>query len=95
MWIEAIHPFEDGNGRIGSALSNLALAQDAQSSQHLFSLSHQLLAHRSDYYDQLQAATGKSRLNVTVWVQWFVQRLQGACEHSVQQMQGAVTKTRF
>ena len=95
MWIEAIHPFEDGNGRIGSALSNLALAQDAQSSQHLFSLSHQLLAHRSDYYDQLQAATSKSSLNVTVWVQWFVQRLQGACEHSVQQMQGAVTKTRF
>ena len=95
LWLEAIHPFEDGNGRIGRALSDLALAQDAQSSQHLFSLSHQLLAHRSDYYGQLQAATSKGSLNVTAWVQWFVQRLQGACEHSVQQMQGAVTKTRF
>jgi len=95
LWLEAIHPFEDGNGRIGRALSDLALAQDAQSSQHLFSLSHQLLAHRSDYYGQLQASTSKGSLNVTAWVQWFVQRLQGACEHSVQQMQGAVTKTRF
>ena len=95
LWLEAIHPFEDGNGRIGRALSDLALAQDAQSSQHLFSLSHQLLAHRSDYYDQLQAATSKGNLTVTTWVQWFVQRVQGACEHSVQQLQGAVSKTRF
>jgi Fic family protein len=95
LWLEAIHPFEDGNGRIGRALSDLALAQDAQSSQHLFSLSHQLLAHRSNYFSQLQAATSKGSLNVTAWVRWFVQRVQGACEHSVQQMQGAVTKTRF
>ena len=95
LWLEAIHPFEDGNGRIGRALSDLALAQDAQSSQHLFSLSHQLLAYRSDYYAQLQAATSKGSLNVTAWVQWFVQRIQGACDHSVQQMRGAVTKTRF
>lgn len=95
LWLEAIHPFEDGNGRIGRALSDLALAQDAQSSQHLFSLSHQLLAHRGDYYNQLQAATSKGSLTVTAWVQWFVQRVQGACEHSVQQMQGATEKNRF
>ena len=95
LWLEAIHPFEDGNGRIGRALSDLALAQDAQSSQHLFSLSHQLLAYRNDYYDQLQATTNKGSLRVTAWVQWFVKRVQGACEHSMQQMQDAVTKTRF
>lgn len=95
LWLQAIHPFEDGNGRIGRALSDLALAQDAQSSQHLFSLSHQLLAHRSAYYEQLQAATGRGSLNVTPWVQWFVQRVQGACEHSVLQMQTALGKTRF
>ncbi len=95
LWLEAIHPFEDGNGRIGRALSNLALAQDAQSSQHLFSLSHELLAHRSAYYGQLQAATGNASLNVTPWVQWFAQRMQGACEHSVLQMQTALGKTRF
>lgn len=95
LWLEAVHPFEDGNGRIGRALSDLALAQDAQTGQHLFSLSHQLLAHRSDYYDQLQAATSKGSLDVTPWVQWFVQRVQAACAHSVQQMQGAVAKTRF
>ena len=65
LWLEAVHPFENGNGRIGRALSDLALAQDAQSNQHLFSLSHQLLAHRSNYYGQLQTATSRANLNVT------------------------------
>ncbi len=95
LWLEAIHPFEDGNGRIDRALSDLALAQDAQSNQRLFSLSHQLMAQRNAYYDQLQAATGKGSLNVTAWVQWFAQRMQAACEHSVQQMDVALGKTRY
>lgn len=95
LWLEAIHPFEDGNGRIGRALSDLALAQDAQSGQRLFSLSQQLMERRNEYYDQLQAATGKGSLNVTPWVQWFAQRMQAACEHSVQQMHTALGKTRY
>ncbi len=95
LWLEAIHPFEDGNGRIGRALSDLALAQDAQSDQRLYSLSHQLLEQRNEYYDQLQAATGKGSLNVTAWVQWFAQRMQAACEHSVQQIYAALGKTRY
>jgi Fic family protein len=95
LWLQAIHPFEDGNGRIGRALSDLALAQDAQSSQRLFSLSHQLLERRAEYYAQLQAATGKGSLNVTAWVQWFAQRMQAACESSVQQMHTALGKTRY
>lgn len=95
VWLEAIHPFEDGNGRVGRALTDLALAQDAQSSQHLFSLSHQLLEQRNAYYDQLQACTGKGSLNVTGWVQWFAQRVQAACDYSVQQMHTALGKTRY
>jgi Fic family protein len=95
LWLEAIHPFEDGNGRIGRALSDLALAQDAQSSQRLFSLSHQLLERRNEYYEQLEAATAKGSLNVTTWVQWFAQRMQAACEHSVQQIHAALGKTRY
>lgn len=95
LWLEAIHPFEDGNGRIGRALCDLALAQDAQSNQRLFSLSHQLLERRNEYYDELQAATGKGSLHVTAWVQWFAQRMQAACEHSVEQMHTALGKTRY
>ena len=94
LWIEAIHPFEDGNGRIGRALSDLALAQDARSPHHLFSLSHQLLARRADYYDKLQEATGKGSLNVTPWAQWFIGRIEDACNHSVRQIEATLNKTR-
>ena len=95
LWFECIHPFEDGNGRIGRAVVELALAQDMQSPQRLMSVSTQLLHARADYYAQLQAATGRAELEVTPWVQWFATRVQGACEAATQHIQGALEKTRF
>jgi Fic family protein len=95
LWFETVHPFEDGNGRIGRALSELALAQDMQSSQRLFSLSHQLWQDRKDYYAQLQAATGQGNGDVTAWVRWFVQHVEKACDAAVAQMEAAVGKSRF
>jgi len=95
LWFEAVHPFEDGNGRIGRAVVELALAQDMQSPQRLMSVSTQLLHARADYYAQLQAATGRAELEVTPWVQWFATRVQGACEAATQHIQGALEKTRF
>ena len=95
LWFETIHPFEDGNGRIGRALAELALAQDMQSGQRLFSLSQQLWHDRAGYYAQLQGMTGQGSLDATAWVQWFVQRVGLACEESVRQMDGAVDRSRF
>lgn len=95
LWFEAIHPFEDGNGRIGRALVELALAQDMQSSQRLFSLSSQLWQDRAGYYAQLQAATGQPTLDVTPWVQWFVACVEKACSAAQGQMQTALAKTRY
>jgi len=95
LWFEAIHPFEDGNGRIGRALAELALAQDMQSAQRLFSLSAQIAQDRGGYYAQLQAATGQPRLDVTSWVQWFVGRIEAAFDASVHQMQRALAHGRY
>ena len=95
LWFEAVHPFEDGNGRIGRAIVELALAQDMQSPQRLMSVSTQLLHARADYYTQLQAATGRADLDVTPWVQWFAARVQGACEAATAHIQTALAKTRF
>jgi len=95
LWFEAIHPFEDGNGRIGRAVAELALAQDMRSDQRLFSLSAQLAQDRAGYYAQLQAATGQPLLDITPWVRWFVGRIQAAFEAATGQMHKALAHGRY
>ena len=95
LWFEVVHPFEDGNGRIGRALSELALAQDMHSSQRLFSLSHQMLQDRAGYYGQLNAASAQGRMDVTAWVLWFVQCVEKACLATLGHMQYASAKTLY
>jgi Fic family protein len=95
LWLEAIHPFEDGNGRVGRALVEMALAQDLKTDKRLWSLSQQMWLDRAGYYAQLQAATGKANIDVTPWVQWFVGCVQKAADATWDQMQTALRKTRF
>ena len=95
LWLEAVHPFEDGNGRIGRALSDLAMAQDMRSGERLFSLSRQLWLDRAGYYRELQAATAQPMLDITPWVKWFVGCVELACSATVAQVQGAARKNSF
>jgi Fic family protein len=95
LWFEAVHPFEDGNGRIGRAVAELALAQDVRSDRRVCSLSAQLARDRGGYYAQLQAATGRGELDVTPWVVWFLQRLQAAFEAATAHMGKALAHGRY
>ena len=95
LWFEAVHPFEDGNGRVGRALSEMALAQDLKTDQRLWSLSQQMWLDRTGYYAQLQAATGQASMDVTPWVQWFVGCVHKAADATWEHMQSAMRKTRF
>jgi len=95
LWLEAIHPFEDGNGRVGRALVEMALAQDLKTDKRLWSLSQQMWLDRSGYYAQLQAATGQVSMDVTPWVQWFAGCVHKAADATWENMQAAMRKTRF
>jgi Fic family protein len=101
LWFEAIHPYEDGNGRIGRALAELALFQDwkamfeAKTVQRVYSLSHQLWLDRKGYYDQLQTVTSQENLNITSWVDWFVQSITLAMQSAIETVKEAVNKTQF
>lgn len=95
LWFEAIHPFEDGNGRLGRALVEIALAQDLQTKHRLWSLSHQIWLDRSAYYAELENATGRAQMDVTAWVKWFVGCIQKAADAAYLSMQTAVRKTQF
>ena len=95
LWFEAIHPFEDGNGRVGRALVEMALAQDLKTDKRLWSLSQQMWLDRAGYYAQLQAATGQAHMDVTPWVKWFVGCVHKAADVTWEHMQAATRKTRF
>jgi len=94
LWFETIHPFEDGNGRLGRAIVDLALAQDAGSSRHLFGLSSELLSSRSAYYDALNAAQCGT-LDVTLWIAWFIRVYTRACQRSQRIVSQAIAKSAF
>jgi Fic family protein len=101
LWFETIHPYEDGNGRIGRALAELALFQDwkvvfkSAKVQRTFSLSQQLWLDRKGYYAQLQAATGQQTQDVTNWVAWFIECVTLAIVDAIKHVQTATAKNQF
>ena len=94
LWFETIHPFEDGNGPIGRALCDMALAQDANTASRIISLSRQLHENRSQYYDQLSVAQCGG-LDVTDWTHWFVKQFEDACTKSASIIRATVDKVHF
>lgn len=94
LWFESIHPFEDGNGRVGRAIVDMAIAQDIGSSARLFGLSRQMFESREAYYDALNQAQ-RGGLDVTPWVQWFVRAFTACCIGSQAVVTQALQKTAF
>jgi len=71
LWFVTIHPFEDGNGRITRALTDILLAQSDKSNQRFYSMSAQIRIQRKEYYEILEN-TQKGNLNITDWINWFL-----------------------
>lgn len=94
LWFETIHPFEDGNGRVGRAIVEMAVAQHMKPQLRLYSLSRQLLASRTAYYDQLNRMQ-RGTLDATEWVAWFARQCTAAYEAANQVMDQALQKRRF
>lgn len=77
LWFVTIHPFDDGNGRIARALTDMLLAQSDKSSQRFYSMSAQIRVERKQYYEILEK-TQKGNLDITDWVKWFLSCLINA-----------------
>ncbi|MCP4103278.1 MAG: Fic family protein [Lentisphaerae bacterium] len=71
LWFVTIHPFEDGNGRITRALTDMLLAQSDNSNQRFYSMSAQIRLERKQYYEILEK-TQKGNLDITDWIIWFL-----------------------
>ncbi len=94
LWFESIHPFEDGNGRLGRAIADIAMAQHLRQPVRLYSLSRQLLHSRASYYDALNHAQ-RGDTNVTAWVQWFARQSTAACDAASRVIAQAIEKRHF
>ncbi|MDZ7927848.1 MAG: Fic family protein [Agrobacterium sp.] len=92
LWFESIHPFEDGNGRIGRAIAESALAR-AISTPTFSALSKSLLRHRKEYYAMLEAAS--TTLVIDDWLLWFADRALEAQASAEELVRFLIEKTRF
>ncbi len=71
FWFVTIHPFDDGNGRIARAITDMLLARADGSSQRFYSMSAQIKTERKEYYTILEKSQ-KSNLDITSWIDWFL-----------------------
>ncbi len=94
LWFVTVHPFEDGNGRVARALTELQLARADASAQRFYSLSAQLRLERPAYYAQLEAAQ-KGNLDITTWLTWFLGCLGRALQATEQTLAKVLMKARF
>lgn len=94
LWFVAIHPFEDGNGRIARAIADMALARSEKSQRRFYSMSTQFHHERSDYY-QILETTQKSDLDVTKWLDWFLGCLGRAIDGAETILEKVFAKAQF
>lgn len=94
FYFVTIHPFEDGNGRIARALTDMALAQDERISTRYYSLSSQIMEERDDYYAVLEACQ-KGSVDVTRWLAWYLGCYSRAVGKAEQLMADILAKARF
>ncbi len=94
LWFVTIHPFDDGNGRIARAIADISLARSENSSQRFYSMSAQIRAERSAYYDVLER-TQQGTLDITPWLEWFLNCLGRAIENAAGTLGRVLSKSRF
>ena len=72
FWFVCIHPFDDGNGRIGRAIADMALSQADDSSMRFFSMSRQINKDKKSYYDVLERVSRQTNVDITKWLVWYL-----------------------
>ncbi|UJH68626.1 Fic family protein [Allomuricauda sp. SCSIO 65647] len=92
QYFETIHPFEDGNGRIGRAVAEKALSQSI-GRPVLFSLSKSIEGNKKTYYDALQRAQRSNE--ITAWINYFVRTVLDAQIDAEQEIEFTLKKTKF
>jgi Fic family protein len=94
LYLVTIHPFEDGNGRIARAITEMSLARLENSAQRFYSMSSQIREERKSYYEILES-TQKGGMDVTEWLVWFLDCLGRAIAKANELTAGVLAKDAF
>ena len=94
LWFVTIHPFQDGNGRITRALTDMLLAQSDDSTQRFYSMSAQIRIERKQYSEILEK-TQKGNLEITEWIKWFLSCLINALKSTDKTLTRVLFKADF
>lgn len=94
LWFLTLHPFDDGNGRMARALTDLMVARSDKSQQRFYSISTAILNRRKYYYRQLEAAQ-KGSLDITPWLLWFLDTVAEAINQANDQLSDVFAQAKF
>lgn len=94
LWFITIHPFEDGNGRIARAITDLLLSRADGIAQRYYSMSSQIRIERKQYYDILEK-TQQGTLDITNWLSWFLECLLNSLKASNTVLEKVLYKHKF
>lgn len=94
FWFIIIHPFDDGNGRIGRAITDMLLARAEDSNERFYSMSSQILIEKKQYYEVLQKVQ-HSTSDITQWLEWFLHCLKNAMLATENTTQKILHKAEF
>ncbi len=94
FWFVTIHPFEDGNGRIGRAIADMALARADGTKERFYSMSAQIEAERREYYLRLERAQ-RGDMDLTAWLEWFLGCLVRAIDGADRTLDAVLGKARL
>ncbi len=95
LWFVTIHPFEDGNGRMARAITDMQLARADGSAQRFYSMSVVIRQERNAYYDVLEKIQKNTDMDITVWIKWFLGCLDRALDTTEKTLAGVFKKARF
>ena len=94
LWFVAIHPFDDGNGRLTRTITDMLLAKADGMPHRFYSMSAEILRERKGYYAALEKTT-TGTMDITLWLEWFLQTLRSAILRSETTVQRVVKKSLF
>lgn len=94
LWFIIIHPFDDGNGRIARAISDLLLTRADKCPERFYSMSGRIMVERKRYYEVLQKVQ-HSNSDITEWMDWFLHCLKNALLETEKTLKKVLAKAEF